>query len=67
MVRRCIKIYERVFAPTVLYEAERETECMLEIKCLRSMVGVTLMDRVRNRELRRSPGMERELASRMNK
>ena len=36
----------------------------LEIKCLRSLVGVSRMDRVRNEDLRRRAGIERELASR---
>ena len=35
---------------------------VLEMKCLRSLVGV--MDRVRNEEVRRRAGIERELASR---
>ena len=37
---------------------------ILEIKCLRSLVGVSPMDRVRNEEVRRRAGIERELASR---
>ena len=37
---------------------------VLEIKCLRSLVGVSRMDRVRNEEVRRRAGIERELASR---
>ena len=37
---------------------------MLEMMCLRSLVGVSRMDRVRNEEVRRRAGMERELASR---
>ena len=32
--------------------------------CLRSLVGVSRMDRVRNKEVRRRAGIERELASR---
>ena len=36
----------------------------LENKCLRSLVGVSRMDRVRNEEVRMRAGMERELASR---
>ena len=35
-----------------------------EMKCLRSLVGVTRMDNVRNEEVRRRAGIERELASR---
>ena len=37
---------------------------VLEMKCLRSLVGVSRMDRVRNKEVRRRAGIERELASR---
>ena len=33
-------------------------------KCLRSLVGVSRMDRARNEEVRRRAGIERELASR---
>ena len=36
----------------------------LEMKCLRSLVGVTLLDRVGNEEVRRRAYIERELASR---
>ena len=37
---------------------------VLEIKCLRSLVGVSRMDRVMNKEVHRRAGIERELASR---
>ena len=37
---------------------------VLEMKCLRSLVGVSRMDRVRNEEVHRRAGIERELASR---
>ena len=37
---------------------------VLETKCLRSLVGVSRMNRVRNEEVRRRAGVERELASR---
>ena len=61
-----------VIVPTALYGAEawglRSTERrkvnVLEMKCLRSLVGVSRMDRVRNGEVRRRAGIERELASR---
>ena len=36
---------------------------VLEMKCLRSLVGVSRMDRVRNEEVRRRDEIERELAS----
>ena len=37
---------------------------VVEMKCLRSLVGVSRMDRVRNEEVRRRAGIERELLSR---
>ena len=37
---------------------------VLEMKCLRSLVGVSRMDRVRNEEVCRRAGIEMELASR---
>ena len=44
--------------------AERRKVNVLEIKCLRSLVGVLRMDRVRNDEVSRRAGIEREIASR---
>ena len=44
--------------------AERSKVSVLEMKCLRSLVGVSRLDRVRNEEVRRRAGIERELASR---
>ena len=44
--------------------AERRQVNALEMKCLRSLVGVSRMDRVRNEEVHRRAGIERELASR---
>ena len=44
--------------------AERRKVNLLEMKCLRSLVGVSLMDRVRNEEVCRRAGLEKELASR---
>ena len=37
---------------------EKESD-VLEMKCLRSLVGVSRMDRVRNEEVRRRAGIER--------
>ena len=37
---------------------------VLEMKCLRSLVSVSRMDRVKNEEVRKRAGIERELASR---
>ena len=63
---------EVVIVPTALYRAEawgmrsgeRWKVNVLEMKCLRSLVGVSRMVRVRNEEVRRRAGIERELASR---
>ena len=44
--------------------AERRKVNVLEIKYLRSFVVVSRMDRVRNEEVRRRAGIERELACR---
>ena len=67
---KCID--ERVIVPTALYgaeawgmrSAERRQVNVLEMKCLRSLVGVSRMDRVRTEEVRRRAGIEMELASR---
>ena len=58
--------------PTALYEAEaygmgsaeRRKVNVLEMKCLRSLAGVSRMDRVGNEEARSRAGIVRELASR---
>ena len=63
--------YEGVIVPTALYGAEawgmrsagRRKVNVLDMKCLRSLVGVLRMDRVRNKEVRRRVGIERELPS----
>ena len=39
---------------------------VLEMKCMRSSVGVSRMDRVRNVEVPRIAGIEMELASRVD-
>ena len=44
--------------------AERRKVNVLQMKCLRSLVGVSRMDRVSNEEVRRRAGIEIELASR---
>ena len=43
--------------------AERRKVNVLEMMCLRSLVGVSRMDGVRNEEVRRRTGIERELTS----
>ena len=68
--KKCL--YKGVILPTALYgaeawgmrSAERSKVNVLEMKCLRSLVGVSRMDKVRNEEVRRRAGIERELASR---
>ena len=68
--KKCL--YQGVIVPTALYGAEawgmrsadRRKVNVLEMKCLRNLVGVSRMDRVRNEEVRRRTGIERELASR---
>ena len=65
-------LYEGEIVPTALYRAVawgmRRSEIrkvnVLEMKCLRSLVGVSRIDRVRNEEVRREAEIERELASR---
>ena len=47
-----------------MISAERRKVNVLEMNFLRSSVGVSRMDRVRNEEVRRRAGIERELASR---
>ena len=43
--------------------ADRKKVNVLDMKCLRSLVGVSRMDRVRNEEVRRRAGIEKDLAS----
>ena len=43
--------------------AERRKVNVLELKCLRNLVGVSEMDRVGNEEVRKRAGIEKELAS----
>ena len=64
--------YEGVIVSTALYgaeawgmrSAEKRKVSFLEMKCLRSLVGVSQMDRVRNEEVRRRAVIEWALASR---
>ena len=68
--KKCL--IEGVIVPTALHGAEawgvRSAEIsklnVLAMKCLRNLVGVSRMDRVRNEEVRRRAGIENELASR---
>ena len=47
--------------------AERNKVNDLQMKCLRSLVGVSRMDRVRNEDVRRRAVIEREFACRVYK
>ncbi len=66
------RLYKGVVVPTALYGVEtwnvRETERnrldIFEMMCLRSMVEVTKMDRVRNEEVRRRAGKVRKMSER---
>ena len=44
--------------------AERRKVNVLKMTCLRSLVGVSRLDRVRNEDVRRRAGIDRELAGR---
>ena len=44
--------------------AERRKVNVLEMKCVRSLVGVSQMDRVKNEEVCSRAGIEKELVSR---
>ena len=69
------RLYEAVIVPTELCRAEawglknaeRRKANVLEMKCLRSLVVVSRMDRVRDEVVRRRAGIERELASRADR
>ena len=68
-------LYEKVVVPTVMYGSEswgmkvteRQKLNVFEMKCLRSMTGVSRLDRVRNEVVRARTGVRRELATRVDK
>ena len=68
--KKCL--YEGVIVPTALYiagawgmrSADKRKVNVLEMKYLRSLFGVSRMDRVINEEVRRRAGIDKELASR---
>ncbi len=68
------RLYEGVVVPTALYgaetwntkEADRRRLDVFEMRCLRSMVGVTRLDRVRNEEVRRRAGVVRKMSERVD-
>ena len=64
-------LYEKVIVPTVTYGSEcwgmkvseRRKLNVFEMRCLRSMAGVSRMDRVRNEVVRQRTGVEVEMAT----
>ena len=70
--KKCLN--KGVIVPMALYgskawgmrSAERRKANVLEMKCLRCLVGLSRMDRVRNEEVRRRAGIEWELVSRVD-
>ena len=68
-------MYQGIVVPTALYGAEtwgasvrdRKRLDVMEMKCLRSMCGVTRRDRVRNEEVHRRVGVHGTLSERMDK
>ena len=67
-------LYEKVIVPTVTYGSEcwgmkvseRQKLNVFEMRCLRSMAGVSRMDRVRNEVVRQRTGVEIELGTRVD-
>ena len=66
-------MYERIVVPTVIYGAEawwlregvKKRLNVFEMKCLRKIRGVTVMDRMRNEVIREEVGVMRDLAGRV--
>ena len=66
--------YEKVVVPTVMYGSEpwgmkvteRQKLNVFVMKCLRSMTGVSRLDRVKNEVMRARTGVRRELAARVD-
>ena len=67
-------LYEKVIVTTVMYGseswgmkvAERQKLNVFEMKCLRSMTGVSQLDRVKNEVVRARTGVRRELAAKVD-
>ena len=66
--------YEKVIVPTVIYGSEswsmkvteRQKLNVFEMKCQRSMTGVSQLDRIRNEVVRARTGVRRELTARVD-
>ena len=69
------ELYERIVVPTVMYGSEawgmkveeRDKLDVAEMKCLRSMCGVTRMDRVRNEVVGERVCVPEKLSKRVNR
>ena len=69
------RLYEAVIIPTVLYgsetwsvsEVDKKKLNVFEMRCLRSMVGVSRIDRVRNQSVRNRSGVVDKLSNRVEK
>ncbi len=68
------RLYEGVIVPTALYgvetwnlkKDERNKLDVMEMRCLRSMLGVSRMDRLTNVEVRQRTGVVRKLSDRID-
>jgi hypothetical protein len=68
-------MHEGTVVPTLLYSSEvwatsaedRKSMGVMEKKCMRAMCGLSVMDRVRNEEVRRSCGNELNIGVQMNR
>ena len=69
------ELYKRVVVPTVMYGSgawglrveERRKLDVMEMRCLRSMCGMTRMDRLRNEVVRERLGVEEKLSERVDR
>ena len=67
-------LYEKVVVPTVMHGSEswgmkvteRQKLNVFEMECLRSMTGVSQLDRVRNEEVRARTGVRGDLTARVD-
>ena len=71
-VRAKRELYERVVIPTVMYVFrsvgfEDGREDVMEMRCLRSMCGVTRIDRLRNKVVRERGGVVEKLSERVDR
>ena len=69
------ELYERIVVPTVMYGSEswgmrveeRKRLDVAEMRCLRSMCGVTRWDRLRNEEVRERVGVPEKMSNRVDR